>query len=175
MSIIYISKSKWQRNIVQRCASYGSSWLHSIARLHSRYITLHYILAWLLFGQWQHARGLSVQRAISKRSPWRTTRKSAAQLNPEIMPIQKVHISVPLRMDQQPNWPLLQGPPARSHTLRLQMDHWLCVTPVSVILRHPAPTQWPIIQRNSLRSVGRHRGQMMIGRKSFTARVKPFF
>ena len=37
------------------------------------------------------------------------------------------------------------------------MDHWLCVTPVSVILRHPAPTQWPIIQRNSLRSVGRHR------------------
>ena len=37
------------------------------------------------------------------------------------------------------------------------MDHWLCVTPVSVILRHPAPTQWPIIQRNSLRSAGRHR------------------
>ena len=81
----------------------------------------HHILE-LFFGQWQHARGLSVHRTISKRSPSRATQKSAA---PAESWAQKVEISVPVRMginNQIDHW---SGDHPRSPTWRLQMDHWL--------------------------------------------------
>ena len=87
--MIDLQRPKWQLESIWLAGQLGVLWLILASFNCKVTLKVFYILAWWLFGQWQHARGLSVQRAISKRSPWRTTRKSAAQLNPEIMPIQK--------------------------------------------------------------------------------------
>ena len=102
--------------------------------------------------------------------------------------LEKVEISAAVRMDQGPNWPLLQGPPQVTHTVVANgplTDFWSVVchpslansqTPRPPSHTHSGPLAAEIPGESRRRSVGRHRqnDDWLEGLQVFDGRVKPF-